>query len=185
MSQGWASTRTTVPRPRVFSPRPSLVRVSSTGFPAVLSTSDSVSSAGRLRVHSSIPCPPVQLSGWGFCNGLRSSARNDDQVHWDGLMTNRLRSSLRQSMSRTRSSGRMTVMRSGPGNSCSDMIIALSEPWRRARPRWRSEASVDGAEFDENHLAVDAPIFGINYLATRTCAALEKSDLEERNEDIV
>ena len=85
-----------------------------TGLPALLSTSASVSSSGKPRVHSSSPCPARSaLSGWGFCRDRRSSARRRRSNSWrTASVTNLLRLFSRRSMSRTRSLGRVTVTRS-------------------------------------------------------------------------
>src|ERR1019366_4290932 len=84
-----------------------------TGLPALLSTSDSVSSSGKLRVHASSPSSAISaLSGWGFSSDRRRSSRRRRSSSWrTASATNLLRFFSRRSMSLTRSIGRVTVTR--------------------------------------------------------------------------
>src|ERR1035437_3460940 len=84
-----------------------------TGLPALLSTSASVSSSGKLRAHASSPSSASSaLSGWGFCSDRRRSSRRRRSSSWrTASATNLLRFFSRRSMSLTRSIGRVTVTR--------------------------------------------------------------------------
>src|ERR1017187_3367839 len=84
-----------------------------TALPTLLSTSASVSSSGKLRVHASSPSSANStLSGCGLCRDRRSSSRRRRSSSCrTASATSLLRFFSRRSMSRTRSIGRVTVTR--------------------------------------------------------------------------